>query len=119
RPWRLACYVASCSRHCGAPAAADISPLSLHDALPICAGPADGVGVEAAVRERERDRGGDLALVHRSRGPCAGAGHGRTRTSRSRDRKSTRLNSSHVKSSYAVFCLQKKRPRCTDLASTV
>src|SRR5690606_41618078 len=27
----------------------------------------------------------------------------------SRDRKSTRLNSSHVKSSYAVFCLKKKR----------
>src|SRR5690606_39506405 len=26
-----------------------------------------------------------------------------------RDRKSTRLNSSHVKSSYAVFCLKKKR----------
>src|SRR5690606_41657637 len=25
------------------------------------------------------------------------------------DRKSTRLNSSHVKSSYAVFCLKKKR----------
>src|SRR5690606_39312521 len=27
------------------------------------------------------------------------------------DRKSTRLNSSHVKSSYAVFCLQKKTRR--------
>src|SRR5690606_42069656 len=27
---------------------------------------------------------------------------------RDRDRKSTRLNSSHVKSSYAVFCLKKK-----------
>src|SRR5690606_40985731 len=27
----------------------------------------------------------------------------------SRDRKSTRLNSSHVKISYAVFCLKKKR----------
>src|SRR5690606_39700747 len=27
----------------------------------------------------------------------------------SRDRKSTRLNSSHVKISYAVFCLQKKK----------
>src|SRR5690606_41517564 len=27
-----------------------------------------------------------------------------------RDRKSTRLNSSHVKISYAVFCLKKKRP---------
>src|SRR5690349_23651232 len=26
-----------------------------------------------------------------------------------RDRKSTRLNSSHVESSYAVFCLKKKR----------
>src|SRR5690606_41468184 len=27
------------------------------------------------------------------------------------DRKSTRLNSSHVKTSYAVFCLNKKRRR--------
>src|SRR5690606_40896755 len=27
-----------------------------------------------------------------------------------RDRKSTRLNSSHVKISYAVFCLKKKKP---------
>src|SRR6266496_3155188 len=26
------------------------------------------------------------------------------------DRKSTRLNSSHVESSYAVFCLKKKKP---------
>src|SRR5690554_7438291 len=29
------------------------------------------------------------------------------------DRKSTRLNSSHVRSSYAVFCLQKKSPTRT------
>src|SRR5215208_5356242 len=29
---------------------------------------------------------------------------------RDRDRKSTRLNSSHVAISYAVFCLKKKRP---------
>src|SRR5690606_39589410 len=28
------------------------------------------------------------------------------------DRKSTRLNSSHVKISYAVFCLKQKRERC-------
>src|SRR5207342_3855697 len=27
------------------------------------------------------------------------------------DRKSTRLNSSHVKISYAVFCLRKKKPQ--------
>src|SRR5690606_41961290 len=35
-----------------------------------------------------------------------------------RDRKSTRLNSSHVKISYAVFCLKKKqqaKPRTTSL----
>src|SRR5579883_610363 len=36
--------------------------------------------------------------------PCKfGSGPGR------RDRKSTRLNSSHVKISYAVFCLKKKK----------
>src|SRR5437868_11420911 len=29
------------------------------------------------------------------------------------DRKSTRLNSSHVSSSYAVFCLKKKKPYTT------
>src|SRR5690606_41313571 len=28
------------------------------------------------------------------------------------DRKSTRLNSSHVKNSYAVFCLKKKKQLC-------
>src|SRR5258705_3339199 len=31
---------------------------------------------------------------------------------RAGDRKSTRLNSSHLGSSYAVFCLQKKSERC-------
>src|SRR5690625_6959449 len=31
----------------------------------------------------------------------------------SEDRKSTRLNSSHVAISYAVFCLKKKKPRHT------
>src|SRR5690606_40855166 len=33
------------------------------------------------------------------------------------DRKSTRLNSSHVKISYAVFCLKKKTPICTEIYS--
>src|SRR5436309_3160910 len=32
---------------------------------------------------------------------------------RRRDRKSTRLNSSHVKISYAVFCLKKKKKKKT------
>src|SRR5439155_9327785 len=35
-------------------------------------------------------------------------GRGRRRMSRVPDRKSTRLNSSHVAISYAVFCLKKK-----------
>src|SRR5690606_40005699 len=34
--------------------------------------------------------------------------HPRRPRTRHRDRKSTRLNSSHVKSSYAVFCWKKK-----------
>src|SRR5256885_6340034 len=42
------------------------------------------------------------------RRPGAGAG-GRPRAGRGRDRKSTRLNSSHLVISYAVFCLKKKK----------
>src|SRR5690349_24125395 len=33
----------------------------------------------------------------------------------SEDRKSTRLNSSHVEISYAVFCLKKKKKKKTDM----
>src|SRR5438067_7848956 len=40
-----------------------------------------------------------------SPGPAGGA--------RTEDRKSTRLNSSHVSISYAVFCLKKKRTKMT------
>src|SRR5437773_9693050 len=44
---------------------------------------------------------------------AAGAPHAIVRlstvTERWRDRKSTRLNSSHITNSYAVFCLKKKR----------
>src|SRR5439155_25074364 len=71
-----------------------ISTLSLHDALPISAGdlghdaPAPALADEA-----------DLE-------PALGALLGRR--SVAGDRKSTRLNSSHVASSYAVFCLEKK-----------
>src|SRR6266508_5235337 len=49
----------------------------------------------------------------------SGAGHRelphqvllKTRRARQRDRKSTRLNSSHVAISYAVFCLKKKKKK--------
>src|SRR5436309_11080521 len=49
---------------------------------------------------------GALDLDHVGAEPCQ-----QLRASRSRleDRKSTRLNSSHVKISYAVFCLKKKK----------
>src|SRR5699024_11969479 len=45
------------------------------------------------------DRGADPMIGTKAPSPSAEAG----------DRKSTRLNSSHVSISYAVFCLKKKR----------
>src|SRR5699024_12652515 len=42
------------------------------------------------------------------RGPAAVRGGTASDRGRHRDRKSTRLNSSHVSISYAVFCLKKK-----------
>src|SRR3989442_1714643 len=35
------------------------------------------------------------------------------------DRKSTRLNSSHVRISYAVFCLKKKQKTCISISSNL
>src|SRR5690606_40110244 len=78
-------------------ATTEIYTLSLHDALPILIRPplaqprlARRRLVEAAQKVQERAFG----LPRR-----ADVG----------DRKSTRLNSSHVKISYAVFCLKKKK----------
>src|SRR5204862_7941187 len=97
-----------------APATSEVYTLSLHDALPISGN---------MVPEERRDRGGHArtAPVHPAR-PHAGEGsredragpHG-ARAARpvdlvlAQDRKSTRLNSSHVEISYAVFCLKKKK----------
>src|SRR5690606_41280726 len=85
--------------------------LSLHDALPICY----GLGRTAALTT---DLGGWAGEFGRS--PQLPALLGATvrwlqarpavysATVTREDRKSTRLNSSHVKISYAVFCLKKK-----------
>src|SRR5690606_41300513 len=54
---------------------------------------------EKGVDVGERLTGGRHRVVH------ADEGHGGAHVARERDRKSTRLNSSHVKISYAVFCL--------------
>src|SRR5256885_6994337 len=90
-------------------ATTEIYTLSLHDALPI-----------SGRRGRSRPHG------HRGEGlrPAEGAyralsrrrvrgglppqGEGRGGAHRREDRKSTRLNSSHLVISYAVFCLKKK-----------
>src|SRR5690606_41792548 len=92
--------------------------LSLPDALPICpiasvAGAARHLHLapeDVDVRAIRRGRDGELRAEHgdlRVRGPDRQL---RPFRARPLDRKSTRLNSSHVKISYAVFCLKKKIP---------
>src|SRR5438874_9920714 len=71
-------------------ATTEIYTLSLHDALPIFCCSAPG-----GIRTR------DLRAVHPALYPTELQARG--------DRKSTRLNSSHVEISYAVFCLKKKK----------
>src|SRR5438874_4626440 len=63
-----------------------------------------------------RHRGAEPRRGHRAADPRPGRRDGRggdeTRGDRARrDRKSTRLNSSHVEISYAVFCLKKKKKK--------
>src|SRR5947199_8116398 len=82
------------------PATTEIYTLSLHDALPIFhLGAAKG-GVDIA------ERAVFPHLFRRAQQP----GHRRAiqRGCEAEDRKSTRLNSSHLGISYAVFCLKKK-----------
>src|SRR6266850_2835323 len=60
-----------------------------------------------------RSRPGGGAGLRRPGRPPRGLGpeSGRARRASGRDRKSTRLNSSHLVNSYAVFCLKKKKNR--------
>src|SRR5437870_10114762 len=76
-----------------ATAPTEIYTLSLHDALPISSVDAYDVDV------RSVQLGHPLGRQHLVGGA---------------DRKSTRLNSSHVAISYAVFCLKKKKTRCAE-----
>src|SRR5207302_11358399 len=97
----------------------EFSTLSLHDGLPIYV-------LDTALALQIRDGGALLlggldralrAVIARAeehrRTICIGRSHGihaepTTFGWKLADRKSTRLNSSHVKISYAVFCLKKK-----------
>src|SRR5256885_8749626 len=84
-------------------ATTEIYTLSLHDALPICL---DCRGCHAGA-----DRAAALA---------AGAGAGRSPFAAcGGDRKSTRLNSSHLVISYAVFCLKKKKTLHSDPSNSL
>src|SRR5690606_41893556 len=102
-----------------ATAATEISTLSLHDALPIYI--EAGQGVERAVdavlvpiaivAQEPVDELVDALDAHAARRVKAGILPEQLlarRVVQIADRKSTRLNSSHVKISYAVFCLKKK-----------
>src|SRR5207244_10978791 len=93
--------------------------LSLHDALPICAGPDVAVpgplgdpGPGPAGRADGGRRAGRAAAGRpgpAGREPRPGRRRARGRRAAAavaRDRKSTRLNSSHQIISYAVFCLK-------------
>src|SRR5699024_12636795 len=88
-----------------------VSTLSLHDALPIWRA---GVGRSRTQGARGQRRPARTRLGGAGRqGIGAGGGNGGVPARRRRchhrvDRKSTRLNSSHVSISYAVFCLNKK-----------
>src|SRR5438045_7978167 len=77
-------------------ATTEIYTLSLHDALPISAG------------TRGPRRTPPARAIRRARGRCR---RGRSPPRRETDRKSTRLNSSHLGISYAVFCLKKKKKK--------
>src|SRR5690606_39951399 len=93
-----------------------LSTLSLHDALPICARHAFRRSRLAVRVLRQGDRGSReraraaarAALLRRRRDGAHAAVRHEAVDLRQQDRKSTRLNSSHVKISYAVFCLKKK-----------
>src|SRR5207302_3549157 len=89
-----------------------IYTLSLHDALPILSGRAIGpLGGGADLRGTHALHP-SLRLLRSTAGVGAGGGcDGTGRLCGVRDRKSTRLNSSHVKISYAVFCLKKKKTK--------
>src|SRR5207247_3111162 len=95
---------------CNATPPTAISPLSLHDALPIF----------PFVRKYFRSDSAYAARLARRSPPVHTLAHCFTAPLvrpamnsrwRERDRKSTRLNSSHEWISYAVFCLKKKKEK--------
>src|SRR5690606_41850133 len=104
------CFVLS------APATTVPHPLSLHDALPIfsagvnCVKRVIRVALASGPMPPRMPRKGPSNASSISRTYLVGQNLGQEQP----DRKSTRLNSSHVKISYAVFCLKKKKKKNRD-----
>src|SRR5205807_10553720 len=96
-----------------------IYTLSLHDALPIWHPAHPGVHGRRRDRSQSARRGaraGDGTSIRRLQRPLRRSDRGGCNLSCTvardrRDRKSTRLNSSHLVISYAVFCLKKKKQK--------
>src|SRR5699024_12739218 len=89
-----------------------IDPLSLHGALPILTALSNPIrenGLLQPIAVRPKKAGTGYVII---------AGERRWRAAQ--DRKSTRLNSSHVSISYAVFCLRTKSifPSCRSISRT-
>src|SRR5438067_11197951 len=85
-----------------APATTEIYTLSLHDALPIYWSRYRQLRQEF---RRPEPSGSSAPTCRKFRAHFAPL----PSAARNLDRKSTRLNSSHVSISYAVFCLKKKK----------
>src|SRR5205814_8174428 len=98
-----------------APPTTDISPLSLHDALPILEN--TWLATLLSWVLPAVIFAGVWILLMRRFGPQQGLmtiGKSKARVyveHKTGDRKSTRLNSSHLGISYAVFCLKKKKKK--------
>src|SRR2546426_6102916 len=85
-------------------ATTEIYTLSLHDALPIST-----LGrVDSATNQ------GQLATILNNSAEASSNMRSASQDFRDLDRKSTRLNSSHLVISYAVFCLKKKKNTTTN-----
>src|SRR5690606_41377752 len=90
-------------------------PLSLHDALPIYKHRFSTVPLRTCKTRRvsyssqSNTQKQQASKVGRNYVSLPRGSGSAIRKAFQRDRKSTRLNSSHVKISYAVFCLKKKK----------
>src|SRR3989442_6540572 len=96
-------------------ATTEIYTLSLHDALPIlCWGAAFPIAV-GMLKKEDLSRGVGLLYAANTLGAIAGATAAAIVLVPWIDRKSTRLNSSHVRISHAVFCVEKKHQTDVDV----